>query len=68
MIFWSDSVYLDNPDHDFHCDMLWQWKTTTAYSIATPTTIARGTVNPMRFFQYNLIGTEVTDNYILSDT
>ncbi len=61
MIFWSDSVYLDNPDHDFHCDMLMAMENYNRVFYRDTTTIARGTVNPMRFFQYNLIGTEVTD-------
>lgn len=61
MIFWSDSVYLDNPDQDFHCDMLMAMENYNRVFYRDTTTISRGTVNPMRFFQYNLLGTEVTD-------
>ena len=61
MIFWSDSVYLDNPDQDFHCDMLMAMENYTRVFYRDTTTISRGTVNPMRFFQYSLLGTEVTD-------
>ncbi len=61
MIFWSDSVYLDNPDQDFHCDMLMAMENYNRVFYRDTTTISRGTVNPMRFFQYSLLGTEVTD-------
>lgn len=61
MIFWSDSVYLDNPDQDFHCDMLMAMENYNRVFYRDTTTISRGTVNPMRFFKYSLLGTEVTD-------
>lgn len=61
MIFWSDSVYLDNPDQDFHCDMLMAMENYNRVFYRDTTTISRGTVNPMRFFQYKLLGSEVTD-------
>lgn len=61
MITWSDSVYLDNPDQDFHCDMLMAMENYNRVFYRDTTTISRGTVNPMRFFQYKLLGTEVTD-------
>lgn len=62
VIVWSDSVYLDNPQHDFHCDMLMAMENYNRVFYRDTTTIARGTINPMRFFQYNLIGSEVTDS------
>lgn len=61
MIFWSDSVYLDNPDQDFHCDMLMAMENYNRVFYRDTTTISRGTINPMRFFQYNLLGAEVSD-------
>lgn len=66
MIFWSDSVYLDNPDQDFHCDMLMAMENYNRVFYRDTTTISRGTVNPMRFFQYSLLGTEVTDTTFYS--
>ena len=62
MIFWNDSIYLDNPDQDFHCDMLMAMENYNRVFYRDTTTISRGTVNPMRFFQYKLIGSEVTDS------
>ena len=62
VVAWSDSVYLDNPQHDFHCDMMMVLENYNRVFYADTTTIARGTVNPMRFFQYHLIGTGVTDS------
>lgn len=61
MIFWSDSVYLDNPDQDFHCDMLMAMENYNRVFYRDTTTISRGTINPMRFFQYKLLGSEVSD-------
>lgn len=62
VISWSDSVYLDNPEHDFHCDMLMAMENYNRVFYRDTTTIARGTVNPMRFFQYSLLGSEVADS------
>lgn len=62
IIEWRDSVYLENPDHDFHCDMLTAIEDYNRVYYRDTTTIARGTVNPMRFFQYEILGSEVTDS------
>ena len=60
MIFWaapSISIILTTTS----CDMLMAMENYNRVFYRDTTTIARGTVSPMRFFQYNLIGTEVTD-------
>ncbi len=62
VVTWSDSVYLENPKHDFHCDMMMALENYNRVFYRDTTTIARGTINPMRFFQYSLLGTEVTDS------
>ncbi|MCM1349274.1 MAG: carboxypeptidase-like regulatory domain-containing protein [Firmicutes bacterium] len=62
IIAWSDSVYLDHPNHDFHCDMLMAMEDYNKVFYRDTTTIARGIVNPMRFFRYSILGTEVTDS------
>lgn len=62
IIAWSDSVYLDHPEQDFHCDMLMAMEDYNKVFYRDTTTIARGIVNPMRFFQYNILGSEVTDS------
>lgn len=62
IISWSDSVYLANPDHDFHCDMLMAMEDYNKVFYRDTTTIARGIVNPLRFFQYNLEGMELADS------
>lgn len=62
IITWSDSIYLDKPDQDFHCDMLMAMEDYNKVFYRDTTTIARGIVNPMRFFQYSIMGSEVTDS------
>ena len=62
IITWSDSVYLKNPDNDFHCDMLMAMEDYNKVFYRDTTTIARGVVNPLRFFQYELLGAEVADS------
>lgn len=62
IILWSDSVYLANPDHDFHCDMLMAMEDYNKVFYRDTTTIARGIVNPMRFFQYKLEAKEISDS------
>lgn len=62
IITWSDSVYLKNPDSDFHCDMLMAMENYNRVFYRDTTTIARGVVNPLRFFQYELLGTEISDS------
>lgn len=62
IVMWRDSVYLENPNHDFHCDMLMAIENYNRILYRDTTTIARGTVNPMRWFQYSLDATQVTDS------
>lgn len=62
IIEWRDSVYLDKPNQDFHCDMLMAIESYNRVYYRDTTTIANGTVNPLRFFQYEFLGSEVTDS------
>lgn len=62
IIVWSDSVYLDNPNNDFYCDMLMAMEDYNKVFYRDTTTIARGVINPMRFFRYNIVSKEVSDS------
>lgn len=62
IITWSDSVYLKNPEQDFYCDMMMAMENYNKVFYRDTTRIARGTVNPMRFFKYNILGSEITDS------
>lgn len=61
VIAYTDSLYMDNPDDDYRCDIfiyLVNYRQTTYQDTAV---IARGTVNPMRFFDYDMEAKRITD-------
>lgn len=62
MITYHDSVYVENPDQDFRCDMLMAMEDYNKVFYRDTTTIARGVVNPLRFFEYSMLGREVADS------
>lgn len=61
MIAYTDSLDLDNPDDEYRCDifmyMVDYQKTTYRDTVA----IARGTINPMRFFDFNIGAKKIAD-------
>ncbi len=62
VITYNDSVWVACPDDDFRCDMLMAMENYNRVFYRDTTTIARGVVNPLRFFQYSLLGSEVMDS------
>ena len=61
VIAYADSLRLDNPDDNIRCDIfmyLVNYRKTTYRDTAV---IAKGTVNPMRFFDFNVGAKKMTD-------
>lgn len=61
VIAYADSLHLDNPDDNIRCDIymyLVNYRRTTYRDTAV---IARGTVNPMRFFDFDIGAKKITD-------
>lgn len=52
----SDSLYVDNPEQDFRCDLYSIMEDYNRIYYSDTVTIARGTVNPLRFLSYDLKG------------
>ncbi|MDE6490029.1 MAG: hypothetical protein K2L49_02595 [Muribaculaceae bacterium] len=57
----SDSLYVDNPKDDFMCVVMASMENYNRVIYADTFQIARGTVNPLRFLEYDLKGAELTD-------
>ncbi len=57
----SDSAYVDNPADDFRCDLFMSLENYNRVFYVDTTTIARGTVNPLRFLNYELGGQYVDE-------
>lgn len=61
MIAYVDSLYLDNPNDECRCDIyiyMVDYRKTTYQDTAV---IARGTINPMRFFDFNIGAKKITE-------
>lgn len=61
-IFWRDSAYIDDPSHDVYCDMFIAMENYNKVFYRDTTNIARGIINPLRFFRYELMAHDVTDS------
>lgn len=61
IIIYHDSMYVENPRHDYRSDVLMSLETYDAIIYRDSFVIAQGTVNPMRFFDYNFGALDVTD-------
>lgn len=61
----SDSLYIDNPKDDFMCVVMASMENYNRVIYADTFQIARGTVNPLRFLEYDLKGAELTDSRYL---
>lgn len=57
----KDSVFVKNPNNDFRCDIMTSLETYNSIIYGDTIMIARGTVNPMRFLSYSLVGSPVVD-------
>ncbi len=62
VILYSDSVWIDDPDEDYRCDMLMAMEDYNKVFYRDTTTIARGVVNPLRFFKHSVPGRIITDS------
>lgn len=61
VIAYADSLYLDDPDDECRCDIfmyLVNYKKTTYQDTVV---IAKGTINPMRFFDFNIGAKKIMD-------
>lgn len=56
-----DSIYVDNPNNDFRCDIMSSLESYNSIVYADTIMIARGTINPLRFLSYSIKGSPVTD-------
>ncbi len=61
LIPYHDSLYVENPKHDFRADVLMSLENYNTILYTDSFVIARGTVNPLRFFQFNLASSDLTD-------
>lgn len=61
VIAYVDSLRLDNPDDDVRCDIFMYMVDYRRITYRDTTVIAKGTVNPMRFFNYNVGAKKITD-------
>lgn len=56
MISYRDSIYVENPNQDFRCDMMVAMEDYRRVVYRDTFIIARGVVNPLRFLEYNVSG------------
>ncbi|MGL4412056.1 MAG: tetratricopeptide repeat protein [Bacteroidales bacterium] len=58
---YHDSIYVENPKHDFRADVVMGLENYRKVFYRDSFVIARGTVNPLRFFEYSLNTLDITD-------
>lgn len=61
VIAYADSLYLDNPDDECRCDIFMYLVNYRKATYRDTVVIAKGTVNPMRFFDFNIGAKKITD-------
>lgn len=61
LIPYHDSLYVANPKHDFRADVLMSLENYKHILYTDSFVIARGTVNPLRFFEFNLSSANLDD-------
>lgn len=61
MISYTDSLYLENPEDECRCDIFIYLMKYTKAAYQDTVVIAKGTVNPMRFFIPNIVAKRITD-------
>lgn len=61
VITYIDSLYMDNPDDECRCDIYLFLVDYKKVKYKDTVTIAKGTVNPMRFFDFKISARSITD-------
>lgn len=61
MIAYTDSLYLENPEDECRCDIFIYLMKYTKTAYQDTVVIAKGTVNPMRFFIPNIAAKHIAD-------
>lgn len=62
IIGYRDSIYIENVKDEFSCDVYMAIENYNRILYRDTTIIARGTVNPLRFLEYDFDGTVITDS------
>lgn len=61
LVPFHDSTYIDNPDADYRAEVLMTLENFTRILYRDSFAIARGVINPLRFFRYDLATSDLTD-------
>ena len=61
LIPYVDSVYFENGKDDYKCDFYQAMEDYTKIFWRDTSNVAKGTVNPLRFLEYSLVGCDLTD-------
>lgn len=61
VIAYADSLYMDNPDDECRCDIFMYLVNYRKTTYQDTVVIAKGTINPMRFFDFNIGAKKMTD-------
>lgn len=61
VIAYVDSLYLDDPDDECRCDIFMYLVNYRKTTYQDTVVIAKGTINPMRFFDFNIGAQKITD-------
>ena len=61
VIAYADSLHLDNPDDNIRCDIYMYLVNYQRITYRDTAVIAKGTVNPMRFFDFDIGAKKITD-------
>ncbi|MEG1581039.1 MAG: carboxypeptidase-like regulatory domain-containing protein [Bacteroidaceae bacterium] len=59
---YSDSIYVPNVKHDFTCDVFMAIENYQRLVYSDTVTIAKGTINPLRFLDYRFAANAITDS------
>lgn len=65
VIAYADSLYLDDPDDECRCDIFMYLVNYRKTTYQDTVVIAKGTINPMRFFDFNIGAKKITDEKYL---
>lgn len=65
VVAYVDSLYLDNPDDECRCDIFLYMVDYRKVTYGDTLVIAKGTINPMRFFTYDIPARKITDERLV---
>lgn len=65
VIAYADSLYLDDPDDECRCDIFMYLVNNRKTTYQDTVVIAKGTINPMRFFDFSIGAQKITDEKYL---